>query len=961
MPSFSPHSSSVSSDADDDDDGGAAYKMESFGTIPTVTPSRDVPFLRRRDDSEATLGSSLSMTGEDAEVVSPSLPTEFTVQYEPEEDDNDQEDDESVHSLPFLQSSKSIQSHSSGDRLPGRTTGTIMNNSSGSSNLHNSNSSNLHNSSMSLDIVVEARKDEPMSRHDVYYTSTDTFPTSNVFPPSTTNHSSSIVNPYRRDTMMRPHQHGSINTWTASSISNSQTQLTVGDTTITSELTANTSGTFNAPNDITFHGKEAEEEEEEEEEEEDNSNPEGVLLHVATDKHDIPLLELFATAQRSPQQSNPNGKSQTGDKQDDQHSGEYKMDMDRNINVILETDPLESSQVMNCSTEKKNSNSISRTTVTLSALQQNLESPPIPPTESRSRGIPSFSIASSVDNSSVGLTNANSGDAHGAMGGGISSLSAPDSGASDSQENPILTGKTPTPAAANEMKAEATTVVVSTTTAEKPENTSDTAEVPLAIVHTGSLAKDEPRQLSRSKPYRLYFCRTVVMAAVLAIVILSASLFYTQDRRGNDNRENGSLLAPSASPTKTPTPSGSIPIAPSLTTSPITPPSSVGASPQHVDVPEVLTPPPVTRTDNFDAAATFEGSDEDQRFGTALSLSSRGDFFAAITMVPTEPIRTFLLEGNTGWSPLAALTVDDTLRKDNVFSSTQPILDMNVATTGKGYQSVAVATTYGFQVYEYQGGEWIGRGQVMRWQHSNLEGEDEEVSVPMASSAAIRLSSDGKLLAAGQVSESGRTLIARVFSFDETSKRWYQRGESIQRDRVDGAFPFLSILLALSGDGNVILVGEWSLETPEVNLESFQWRNTEWRPMGTTFSLPWGPVFVALSHSGNRMVQINIALGAAYEWDGSEWNDLGAGFVGGSSVSLSGDGSRILVGDALQGMATILDYEEDEWLPTSVLKGEYLSRFGESVSMSQNGNTLTVGSPMKDLGEADVGQVTIFE
>ncbi|KAG7354096.1 hypothetical protein IV203_003452 [Nitzschia inconspicua] len=958
MASFSPHSSSVFSDADDDDDDdGAAYKMESFGTIPTVTPSRDVPFLRRRDDSEVTLGSSESMTGEDVAAFPPSLPTEFTVQYEPDEDDNDQEEDESVHSLPFLRSRKSTETHSSGDRLPGTTTATIMNNSSGSSNLQNSNSSNLQNSNMSLDIVVEARKDEPMSRHDVYHTSTDTFPTSNVFPPATTNHSSPIANPYRRDVMMRPHQHGSINTLTVSNISNSESQLTVGDTTTTSELTANTSGTFNAPNDITFHGKEAKEEEE------DNSNPEGVMLHVATDKHDIPLDELFASAQRSPEQPNPNGKSQTGEQQDDQYSGEYKMDMDRNLNVILETDQLESNPVMNCNIEKKNSNSILKTTVTLSALQQDLESPPIPPNESRSRGIPSFSTASLADRSFLGLTNANTGDMNGAMGGAISCLSTPDSGMSDSQESTILTEKTPTPAAATEMEAAATAVVAPTTAADKPKHTTDAAEPPIAVANTDSLTvtKDQPRQLSRSKPYRLYFCRAVVMAAVLAIVVLSASLFYTQDRRGNDNQENGSISAPSASPIRTPTPSGSTPVAPSSTTSPITPPSSAGASPQPVDVPEVPTPPPVTRTDNFEAAATFEGSDEDQRFGTAVSLSSRGDFFAALSTVPTEPIRTFILDDNIGWSSLAGLTVDATLRKDNVFSSTPTILDMNVATTSDGHQSVAVATAYGFQVYEYQGDVWIGRGQVMRWQHSNLEEEDEEDSVPIASSSAIRLSSDGKVLAAGHVSESGRTLIARVFSFDETSKRWYQRGESIQRDRVNGAFPFLSILLALSGDGNVILVGEWSLETPEVVLESFQWRNTDWRPMGTSISLPWGPVFVALSHSGNRMVQINIVLGAAYGWDGSEWNDLGAGFVGGSSVSLSGDGSRILVGDALQGMATVLDYGEDEWLPTSVLRGEYLSRFGGSVSMSQNGNTVTIGSPMMDLGGADVGQVTIFE
>jgi hypothetical protein len=970
MASISPHPSSADSD---DDDDGAAYKMESFGTIPTVTPSRDGPLLRRNDGSpgqgrSTPTSSTLGSVGAPGIVgfAPPPPPKEFTVQNKVDKDDNSRkEEDDSVQSLIFIRSPKSTATHSSSE-VRGKT----GNEKSAASNLHNSNSSNLQNSNLSLDIIVEARKDEPPSRHDVYYASADTFPTSNVFPPSTT--SPTINRSNRRDVMSsstattrtnRPRHHASIDTLPMSNISNSESHLTavmsVGETT-TSDLTTTTAGTFNTSNAVVVHGTE-----DKDDDDDDEKHPKGVVLHIAaaTDENDIPLDELFAQAQRKgPQHAyNP----QPGDGEfDDDDEYEIDIDMDRRLNVILETDP--STRVVTATSTSRNNdnsnsnNNNSKRSALTSSDMHDLESPPIPPTESKSRGTPSFSTTSSGAVSSLGFTNSNnsgrthSGHTHGAGGAAASSLSSPDSGSDSKMDRELdkvdqeQTSGVGSAAAAAAASSADTITKDATPKTNADDNNNDSGDSPFAVVHTDFCTRDRAPPSSSSKPYRLYFCRGVVVATVLLIVILSASLFYTRD-----NGSSGNAGSPTLAPITIPKPGSTTTTDPRPTTAP----SSVGSEGPPVDNSEEAptVTPSVTRTDNFQISAIFDGQANGQRLGTVVSLSSGGDFVAASSLDATEAIRSFSFSGTSEWLPFADLSVGPSLLGE---SGARAPLDMSVATSRQGFPCVAVSTALGFQVYEYQETEWTERGQVVRWQPSDLQDENGD---PVASSTAIRLSSNADVLAAGHVSQSGRMLMVRIFSYDETTQRWYQRGDSIQRDRVDGASPFLSILLSLSGDGNVVSVGDWLIGNPQVILEMYQWRGSEWRPMGAHFSLPWGPASVALSQSGSRMAQINIALGAAYEWDDMQWIKLGSGFVGGNSISLADDGSRILVGDALQGIATVLDYGEGEWQETSVLRGTNAGRFGESVAMGKNGNILAVGSPLVDLDEANVGQFSIFE
>jgi hypothetical protein len=318
---------------------------------------------------------------------------------------------------------------------------------------------------------------------------------------------------------------------------------------------------------------------------------------------------------------------------------------------------------------------------------------------------------------------------------------------------------------------------------------------------------------------------------------------------------------------------------------------------------------------------------------------------AALSLEGTQPIQLFQQNDSTGgWEPFPRLPVEGVL----LSSSLEVGAGLDVASTEEGVRVIAVSSLSGFEVYEHVGGVWARRGQSLKWESPN------SVELPFVFSTAISLSSDATIMAAAYLSQSGRQILVRVFSFNSTSQRWNQIGGPLSRDRPETSSPYLSLSLSLSGDGKVVTIGDWMIGDPQVVIESFEWRDDTWSPMGPSFSLPWGPGFTALSHDGRRLSVVNIVLGMLYEWDGDQWNALDSGFAGGSSVSMSGAGSRVLVGDVLQNKCTVFDYADGTWSPSFTATGSTSSRFGESISLSENGNVFCVGAPFAGSDKTNV-------
>ena len=138
---------------------------------------------------------------------------------------------------------------------------------------------------------------------------------------------------------------------------------------------------------------------------------------------------------------------------------------------------------------------------------------------------------------------------------------------------------------------------------------------------------------------------------------------------------------------------------------------------------------------------------------------------------------------------------------------------------------------------------------------------------------------------------------------------------------------------------------------------------------------------VSLSSDGNR-----LAIGAGgddgngtdsghvrvYEWSGSTWVQLGADIDGeaagdnsGESVSLSSDGNRLAIGAPYangtdSGHVRVYEWSDSTWTQLGTdIDGEAAGDgFGQSVSLSSDGNRLAIGYP---LNNDNYGHVRVYE
>lgn len=166
--------------------------------------------------------------------------------------------------------------------------------------------------------------------------------------------------------------------------------------------------------------------------------------------------------------------------------------------------------------------------------------------------------------------------------------------------------------------------------------------------------------------------------------------------------------------------------------------------------------------------------------------------------------------------------------------------------------------------------------------------------------------------------------ILKELNIVSDTEDWYQLGTDIKGVWNDEYFGFS---VSLSEDGTVMAVG--------------------------------GPEFFS-----NGVTRI-------YKLIGTTWMQLGADIVGvgssdesGESVSLSADGKRVAIGAsrATNGVARVYDWNGTEWtLVGSTINGANAGdRFGSSLSLSKDGTTLVVGAPFNDDGGLNAGQVRVF-
>jgi hypothetical protein len=325
-----------------------------------------------------------------------------------------------------------------------------------------------------------------------------------------------------------------------------------------------------------------------------------------------------------------------------------------------------------------------------------------------------------------------------------------------------------------------------------------------------------------------------------------------------------------------------------------------------------------------------------------LFVMAFSNFAIAQTQIGSNIIGSFFGE-NTGTS----VSITSTIIGDRVAIGT-PYNDQ--ATTMAGY----------VRVYQRSGTVWNQLGQTITGEAaSDFCGE-------------VELSGNGTRLIVGAKFNDGNGADSghvRVYSFDSGTSTWVQMGTDINGEAAGDEF---GTTVAISNSGTVIAVGAPNNNNGAASnsghVRIYEWNGTAWAQKGVDINGnaandSFGDS-IDMSTSG-----LNLVAGSkwgnssdgyveAYTWNGSAWAQKGATISdggsdkSGSSVSISSDGNRIVVGAPLagamgQGNVKVYSYSGSAWsqfgstITGSVNGGE----LGTSVSMSDTGNEMVVGTP----------------
>ena len=273
---------------------------------------------------------------------------------------------------------------------------------------------------------------------------------------------------------------------------------------------------------------------------------------------------------------------------------------------------------------------------------------------------------------------------------------------------------------------------------------------------------------------------------------------------------------------------------------------------------------------------------------------------------------------------------------------------------------------------------------------------------------AVSLSGDGDKLAVGSYGSNSNAGQVRVWHFISTpsgdvsaipsvnpsnmlpSPDWVQLGGDI-----DGEAPYdySGYSVSLSGHGSRVAVG-----TPNSDLSGdnagltrvYEYNMSSWVQVGGDISgetvQDQSGFSISISHDGSRVATgapyndgggLNAGHVRVYEYDSSAWVQIGgdidgdaAGDYSGWNVCLSSNGSRVAIGayhnsdgSHEAGHVRIFELNSSAWVQVgNDIDGESGGdQSGSSLSLSEDGTRVAIGSPYNDGGGSDAGHVRVYE
>jgi hypothetical protein len=275
------------------------------------------------------------------------------------------------------------------------------------------------------------------------------------------------------------------------------------------------------------------------------------------------------------------------------------------------------------------------------------------------------------------------------------------------------------------------------------------------------------------------------------------------------------------------------------------------------------------------------------------------------------------------------------------------------------------------EVYTWTGSAWVQKGASLYGVQYDYSGE------------SVSISADGNRIAVGgpQIAGTGTQRgITRVYHWNGSS--WSQTttitGEAdYDRSGHD---------VALSLDGNTLAIGA-SLNdgngSSAGHVRLYKWNGSSWAKAGADIDgQAWGQQLgasVGLSLDGNTVAVGSISgtgFVRIYAWSGAAWVQQGADINGeasvdqsGFSVSTSDDGTRVIIGaiknagnGTRSGHCRVYKWDGAAWVQEgNDINGEAAyDESGFSVSMSANGQSVSIGAKFNDGAGSASGHVRVY-
>ena len=285
------------------------------------------------------------------------------------------------------------------------------------------------------------------------------------------------------------------------------------------------------------------------------------------------------------------------------------------------------------------------------------------------------------------------------------------------------------------------------------------------------------------------------------------------------------------------------------------------------------------------------------------------------------------------------------------------------------------------RVFERLNNDWVQLGD-------DIEGEAAYDEF----GGAVAWSLDGQRIAIGATLNDGNGFDAghvRVFHWSGTS--WVQLGGDIDGE---AAYDEFGGSVSLSSRGNRLAVGARlndGIGFDAGHVRVYQWSGNNWQLLGNDIdgeaAYDESGVSVSISSNGNRLVigadkndgnGIDAGHSRVYQWTNTSWEQIGGDIDGesfgdyfGHSVSLSSDGIRLAVGAPFNinsngtnaGNTRVYYWSGINWmqLGTDIDGVAAYDESGGSVSISSDGNLLTIGAHRNDGSGLNAGHARIYE